>query len=251
MEYRKGQMSRGFTLIELLVVIAIIAILAAILFPVFARARARATQTACMSNMKQIGNALTLYVEDNDSRVMYRWWEWHTSLDSYVKSGEVFACPASSAKKPFRKTFTSGTFTDGSPINGEYWTNQNNAPMIYGHYAKNEEFMANFGYTLSSYSGNEHNVTKWKSTADVIMFMESKGPRETKIIDQQASYVDPGGTTWNEIWNMLAARHNGGQNVTFADGHAKWYRHDWFKSDEGKHAICPSKAKLAPTADWG
>ncbi len=58
--------SKGFTLIELLVVIAIIAILAAILFPVFARAREKARQTSCLSNLKQIGTAMMMYVQDYD-----------------------------------------------------------------------------------------------------------------------------------------------------------------------------------------
>src|SRR5438477_3958243 len=60
---------RGFTLIELLVVIAIIAILAAILFPVFAQARAKAKQAACLSNEKQIGNAIMMYAQDYDERL--------------------------------------------------------------------------------------------------------------------------------------------------------------------------------------
>src|SRR3954464_13938987 len=62
---------RAFTLIELLVVIAIIAILAAILFPVFAQARDRARMTACLSNMKQIGASLMLYVQDYDETYPY------------------------------------------------------------------------------------------------------------------------------------------------------------------------------------
>ena len=63
---------QGFTLIELLVVIAIIAILAAILFPVFAQAREKARAIACMSNMKQIGLAIQMYIQDNDERIFYR-----------------------------------------------------------------------------------------------------------------------------------------------------------------------------------
>ena len=62
-------MKKGFTLIELLVVIAIIAILAAILFPVFARAREKARQSTCLSNVKQIGLAILMYVQDYDERM--------------------------------------------------------------------------------------------------------------------------------------------------------------------------------------
>jgi prepilin-type N-terminal cleavage/methylation domain-containing protein len=70
---RRVRSNHGFTLIELLVVIAIIAILAAILFPVFAQAREKARQTACLSNTKQIGNAMMMYAQDYDeSLVAYR-----------------------------------------------------------------------------------------------------------------------------------------------------------------------------------
>jgi prepilin-type N-terminal cleavage/methylation domain-containing protein/prepilin-type processing-associated H-X9-DG protein len=92
----------AFTLIELLVVIAIIAILAAILFPVFAQARAKARQAACLSNMKQVGTAVLMYAQDYDESVVpsqngtsgVNLVSWPTIIYPYVKNADVFVCPA-------------------------------------------------------------------------------------------------------------------------------------------------------------
>jgi prepilin-type N-terminal cleavage/methylation domain-containing protein len=92
---------QGFTLIELLVVIAIIAILAAILFPVFARARAKASQTKCLANIKQITQACISYTADYDGKfpMLYLSGYWAvvadqpTRLDSYIQSAQVWICP--------------------------------------------------------------------------------------------------------------------------------------------------------------
>lgn len=93
---------KGFTLIELLVVIAIIAILAAILFPVFGRARENARRSSCMSNMKQIGLGLMQYTQDYDEKMPSRFNElpgpvfinWVNMLQPYTKSYQVFVCPS-------------------------------------------------------------------------------------------------------------------------------------------------------------
>src|SRR2546428_7055140 len=92
---------RAFTLIELLVVIAIIAILAAILFPVFAQARDRARMSACVSNMRQIGSGLMMYAQDYDETFPYTFFTekepiyvWKNAVRPYIKSVDVLMCPS-------------------------------------------------------------------------------------------------------------------------------------------------------------
>jgi prepilin-type N-terminal cleavage/methylation domain-containing protein len=102
----------AFTLIELLVVIAVIAILAAILFPVFAQARERARMSACISNMRQIGTALTIYTQDYDETFPYirfhgagaqrgnHTYVWKNAIRPYLRSLDIFACPSN----PYSRT---------------------------------------------------------------------------------------------------------------------------------------------------
>jgi prepilin-type N-terminal cleavage/methylation domain-containing protein/prepilin-type processing-associated H-X9-DG protein len=112
----------GFTLIELLVVVAIIAILAAILFPVFARAKERAKSSACVANLRQIGQSLSMYMQDYDERTPVAgyverstgnqnrfaypdasfgpFWFWYHALYSYTKNVQIMNCP--SADRPYR-----------------------------------------------------------------------------------------------------------------------------------------------------
>ncbi|NPV49408.1 MAG: prepilin-type N-terminal cleavage/methylation domain-containing protein [Armatimonadetes bacterium] len=90
---------RGFTLIELLVVIAIIAILAAILFPVFAKAREKARQTSCLANVKQLSLGILMYAQDYDEKLMrhcycYTGSCWAYNVQPYVKNTQILRCPS-------------------------------------------------------------------------------------------------------------------------------------------------------------
>ena len=118
--------NKGFTLIELLVVIAIIAILAAILFPVFAQARDKARQATCLSNIKQLSLGVLMYAQDYDEQLLYRptqahcqwryicatakeprWWlDWWDVVLPYTKNNQIYNCPsAATAKEPWLSAY--------------------------------------------------------------------------------------------------------------------------------------------------
>ena len=106
----KKRTQRGFTLIELLVVIAIIAILAAILFPVFARARENARRASCQSNVKQILLGVLQYAQDYDEKYpVAHTPSWYLSTQPYLKSTQIFHCPSDSSTDAANAAFGTGT----------------------------------------------------------------------------------------------------------------------------------------------
>ena len=143
----KARSRRAFTLIELLVVIAIIAILAAILFPVFAQAREKARQTSCLSNMKQIGTASIMYVQDYDEMfspirvadITGPGGEpdaiitWRNVIQPYIKNLNVFSCPSNPNGKPSGPGTPGTGWHDLTTLNGEgwQWEPQHQMPISY------------------------------------------------------------------------------------------------------------------------
>jgi len=132
MNKRQVRTNKGFTLIELLVVIAIIAILAAILFPVFARARENARRASCSSNLKQIGLGLMQYTQDYDEQLVPIAWpnggngvgQWPQLIQPYVKSTQLFQCPSSPSKDTRRADAGNWAGTQYPQINRSYGHNR-------------------------------------------------------------------------------------------------------------------------------
>lgn len=231
---------RGFTLIELLVVIAIIAILAAILFPVFAQAREKARQTQCLSNGKQVGLALLMYAGDYDNHLpVYVWPESYivgARLQPYIKNQAIFKCPSSG----FRQGAMQAAQRDNG--SGNYLTPPNNACVglpastrtpyfddIYPpmDYRTNENMWA-YGSShpdcrsvgsVPCSGGTVSSAQPGKSIDDGTIVNPSKA---IMMIDfPNAVFEWPGANLWGANFK---GRHSEGSVAIHVDGHAKWYR---------------------------
>ena len=216
---------RGFTLIELLVVIAIIAILAAILFPVFARAREKARQTSCLNNVKQIGLGILMYTQDYDETtpMLYAVHPGNLRRDitfhirPYVMNYSIFDCPSSDEKVGHS---TSSTYHSGS-----------------------------YGYHTSLFRSNSAGrlLAEVRRPAEIVMMGDvmqdlnlrgrfnmptahSERPHLHQLMNLDGSNCVECGGSHNATWPHFRdisirfnffPRHNGTGNVAFMDGHAK------------------------------
>ena len=237
MNYRKG-----FTFIELLVVIAIIAILAAILFPVFAKVREKARQTSCLSNEKQLGLAFIQYSEDYDEHYpvgatggYLTFWglSWTGRIYPYVKSTGVYHCPddttpttagdpnsvAVSYNYNASLLFNNGNAAFPGPVGAEAGFNAPSKTVLLNEISgdpvdvtTDNEGALTTGSTYSvgsngTWAGTEN---QWGPTNPTVLF-------ETGVLggraESAASYID----------KANLGRHNNGSNYLLCDGHAKWY----------------------------
>jgi prepilin-type N-terminal cleavage/methylation domain-containing protein/prepilin-type processing-associated H-X9-DG protein len=216
----------GFTLIELLVVIAIIAVLAAILFPVFAQARAKARQTACLSNMRQIGNGLMMYTQDYDETLPGNainpainrpdqgygplplgWMDpaagrnWAREVQPYVKNLSVFVCPQAKPRTQLNADGPTNPYREvPSPPGG------------------------NTSYLLNGIAATKA-LAAMPAPADTVYLHESIvfwGTAQERPRPDLPANPD----RYREFNNvgLYDFVHNDGANLLFCDGHAKWQK---------------------------
>ncbi|RYG38348.1 DUF1559 domain-containing protein [bacterium] len=232
---RSVRHQRGFTLIELLVVIAIIAILAAILFPVFAQAKAAAKKTQCLSNVKQMGTALMLYMGDSDDNCpsgnvagAQAGQGWAGQTFPYVKSVAMFTCPDDS-------TTAERIYDD------VFWQRMS--------YAYNMNMASDPG---NYNSARAHSITEFGAPASTVMIFEVSGYQALATLPEETGSPTGAGYCWFDHKSMAdligydcgygfgkgltgltlssgkariqGGRHNGGANYVLADGHSKFFK---------------------------
>ena len=193
---KRGFTKRGFTLIELLVVIAIIAILAAILFPVFARAREKARQSSCLSNVKQLILAMMQYIQDNDEMFPYN--EGPSPAAHYYKFAFTATHPTSPLT-PYIKNHQVGL----CPSRTDVWAYGSN----YSHFPAYQPYARNLA------------LAKVNIPAEVMMVTESDYYTWVYCPFCYPDDASLGVPHWG-----VADIHNEGNNVGFVVGHAKWMK---------------------------
>lgn len=261
-----GCKKRGFTLIELLVVIAIIAILAAILFPVFARARENARRASCQSNLKQIALGIKQYIQDYDDvyplvtdyfTTASDYGGWARKIQPYLKSQQIFQCPSQPNRDP------APTDTQDAWGYSDYFYNSNLGSPATSGYCPNQKFTVkeseidfssnvillgdggrgpsqNIANTppLASYNSGQ-NYTSLASPADsthrpISNYVPGWFGKETNTAS-----VGAAGFAFSDgkYLQQVNDTHLEGMNIAFADGHVKWYKPEklTFDSPDGSN----------------
>lgn len=248
---QKQRSSKGFTLIELLVVIAIIAILAAILFPVFARARENSRRASCQSNLKQISLGIKQYMQDYDDTFIKASWNtsdgspalypngWAAVLQPYVKSDQIYQCPS----QPNRDNVAADLTTQDFGYS-DYFFNSNlgaNVDCSGKRIVKESELdyssnvimigdggrggatnFANYPplqpYPSGTASGTQVSDLNTRPAYHYLPGFWTKAADNASVVSAAYAYTD------GKYMQQVNDTHLQGMNIGFVDGHVKWYK---------------------------
>jgi prepilin-type N-terminal cleavage/methylation domain-containing protein len=228
----------GFTLIELLVVIAIIAILAAILFPVFAQAREKARQTQCLNNLKQVGTGLLMYAQDYDNKVPLwcfgQYYQVATRLQPYSKNRQIFRCPSSPQEQGSAQISQCPLYSPDRGT-GETWcymappnhplvglgTSQRGATNFFDDIYPPMDYMVHNGL------GGDGNYGCSYGPKNIDLDPVTRPARAVVMLDLPGSTdAWPYGNFWSRRYGYnFKGRHAEGSVALHLDGHSKWYRY--------------------------
>ncbi len=220
----------GFTLIELLVVIAIISILAAILFPVFARARENARRASCQSNLKQIALGIMQYTQDYDEKYPPSIW---------------VGTPLSNSPRQTDTTMPGSKFYTEADGSGSYLYHHVSWMDIVQPYLKSlqiytcpnaqDKDYGSYGYSgcLNSMRSNQYATGSYPTVSainDPMSLAQVQRPSEIiMLMDWNYAYNNLAGPNWEGVWTQPSSSHKAalaphldGTNLAFADGHVKW-----------------------------
>lgn len=231
----------GFTLMELMVVIGLVSVLSSLLLPVLGKARAAARSSVCLSNLRQMGMAWTMYVAEAHGRMPdYVWstpmtpnvaWEgyWTGVVDRFEKNSRILLCPSASAESPFSTGIQRGYGTSTHAWSGRYLSNGcgvkfNPSKYRIGSYAYNRYLTVDSGVV-----GNLNRLTMMRAPSETPLVLDSTFSDVRPRNQSALSPVDPppdltGGSVSAaspEHWRFLIARHGRAVNVCMADGSAR------------------------------
>jgi prepilin-type processing-associated H-X9-DG protein len=195
-------------------VIAIVAILAAILFPVFSGAREKARTAACMSHLKNLGTAVLMYAQDHDERLPLSasvittppfFLNWHDILDPYIRDQQIWLCPSTSIPP---------ADTHGKPTS---------------HFGYNASYLNGMRLDFSNYlTAGGVSLGAIAEPSATVLLADARASKERSYCGPDGKYLLPPSQPIADCWGRPDPRHTEGVNVQWIDGHMKWMRPSQF-----------------------